>query len=113
MFTYEGIMVNPSNNNTTRAIEQAVSTGAVQVSRKGVGIPVSGVSTHQDTAELSSISQDHAVYLNALKQLPDVRPDAVSAAKRSIGATIKYPPLDVIAGIGKLVGQISNSGTTE
>jgi hypothetical protein len=101
-------MVNPSNN-TTRALEQAVSTGAVQVSRKGAVTPPSGVSAQQDTAELSSTSQDHAVYLNALKQLPDVRPDEISAAKRSIGATIKYPPLDVIAGIGKLVGKVTGA----
>jgi len=101
-------MVNPSNNNTTRALEQAVSTGAVQVSRKGVGTPISGVSAQQDTAELSSVSQDHATYLNAIKGLPDVRPESVAAAKRSIGATIKYPPLDVIAGIGKLVGKLSS-----
>jgi hypothetical protein len=99
-------MVNPSNNNTTRAIEQAVSTGAVQVSRKGIGAS-NGVSAQQDTAELSSVSQDHATYMNAIKRLPDVRPEEIALAKRSIGATIKYPPLDVIAGIGKLVGKLT------
>lgn len=97
-------MVNPTNNNTTRAIE-AVSAGAVQVSKKGVG--TSEVSSNQDTAELSAASKDHAVYMNALKQEPDVRPEEVALAKRSIGATIKYPPLDVIAGIGKLVGKLN------
>jgi hypothetical protein len=98
-------MVNPSNNNTTRAIEQAVSTGAVRVSSKGIA--ASSVSPQQDSAELSSASQDHAAYLDAVKRLPDVRPEEVALAKRSIGATIKYPPLDVIAGIGKLVGKLS------
>jgi hypothetical protein len=38
----------------------------------------------------------------ALKQTPDVRPEAVAMA-RMLGVTVKYPPLDMIQAIAKLL----------
>jgi hypothetical protein len=97
-------MVNPSNNNPTRAVDQVAAANAAQAARQGSVGKAAG--SAQDSAELSSVSKDLAVYVNALKNVPDVRPEAVNSAKRAINTSLKYPPLDVIEGIGKLVGEL-------
>jgi len=92
-------MVNPVNPSSDgiRAAEQAAQ-------RAKTAAKTVRDATQQDTAEVSTFAKELEGFVDAARQLPDVRPEVVTRAKETILSTPDYPPLDVIAGFGNLMG---------
>lgn len=92
-------MINSSQSVSNTSVRSVEPTMAKAV---GGSAPVT---PPQDTAEISSFSQSIDGYMKALQSLPASRPDVVTESQ-GLTESVKnfYPPLDIIAGIGKLVG---------
>jgi hypothetical protein len=93
-------MINPLQGNAgpVRSGQSVSSEAAKAASKKTNAVA-------QDTAEVSSFSKQHDELMQALRALPDVRSDVVSDVKDEAMGPGNYPPLDIISGIGKLIGK--------
>ena len=101
-------MINPiqqPGTGETQGAGRNTSAGAARATSSGKAAASStSVLPSQDSVEVSSFSREVESYSQMLKTLPDVRPDVVANAREATQPSIKYPPLDIIAGIGALIG---------
>lgn len=58
----------------------------------------------QDSVEISSISKQYLAYRAALNDEPDVRADVMEKIHALMHKDKNYPPLLVVQGLGKLLG---------
>ncbi|MBI4025643.1 MAG: hypothetical protein HY360_11735 [Verrucomicrobia bacterium] len=94
-------MINSVNisADVVRPAERTLASEVAEVSPKAEAVS-------QDTAVVSAFSREHEAYMKMLQALPDVRPDVVQRMRESVMPTAKYPPLDMVDGIAKLVGKM-------
>ena len=98
--------VNPNAGSSgNRPVEQPLPVDGVKAPQKVEVKPVEATK-HEDTVELSSISQQYQAYRAALSNEPEARPAVMEKIRAILSKDKNFPPLLVLQGMGKLLGTV-------
>lgn len=100
--------VNPNaGSSASRPVEQSLPVEAPKAATPKVEVRAPEAPA-QDSVEFSSISKQYQAYRAALSNEPDVRPDVMERIRAILSKDKNFPPLLVMQGMGKLLGNVGN-----
>jgi hypothetical protein len=100
-------MLGSVNPNAGSSASRSVEPSLPKVEVKAPEAPA------QDSVEFSSISKQYQAYRAALSNEPDVRPDVMERIRAIMHKDKNFPPLLVLQGMGKLLGNVGKIQDTE